>query len=243
MAQVTIGILGGQTVVVVGASSGIGLAAARAAAGAGARTVLIARSKDKLEAAARSVGGAAEAAVADIRDPAALGAAIAGAGRIDHLVVTAVTNELYGMGVIGGLTDDKLERTLDKLRGAFYAVRAAAPALAERGSIALISGASGLRGIATMSILGAVNAAVTAFARGLAVELAPVRVNSVTPGVVDTPLHDDAERARLSAWAEGDLPARRFGRPEDIAGALLFLMTNPYVTGHDLVIDGGLTAR
>jgi NAD(P)-dependent dehydrogenase (short-subunit alcohol dehydrogenase family) len=231
----------GQTVVIVGGSSGIGLATARAAAGRGAKVVLIARSRDRLEAAARTVAGDVAVAAADMLDPRALAGAIGGAGAIDHLVLTAVADEVQRIGPIAGLTDDQLERSIDKLRGFFFAARAAAPAMRERGSIAIISGASGPKPIRGMSVLGAINAAVTSFARTLALELAPVRVNAITPGVVDTPLHSDASRAALRRWAESaDLPARHFGQPEDIAQAILFLMTNPYVTGHDLVIDGGL---
>jgi NAD(P)-dependent dehydrogenase (short-subunit alcohol dehydrogenase family) len=236
--------LANQTIVIIGASSGIGLATARAAVSQGARVVLVARNADKLEAAARDLGGQTVVATADMASSSAIRGAIDKAGTIDHLVVSAVTNELQGLAPLGKLEDENLERALDKLRGCFYAVRAAAPALRERGSITLVSGASAIRGMASMSILGAVNAAVTSFARGLAIELSPVRVNSVTPGVVDTPLHDAAASAKLRAFAESaQLPARRFGKPEDIADAIVFLMTNAYMTGHDLTIDGGLTAH
>jgi NAD(P)-dependent dehydrogenase (short-subunit alcohol dehydrogenase family) len=236
--------LAGQTVVIVGGSSGIGLAAARAAARRGAHLVLIGRSRERLEAAARTVDGDVAVAAADMLDARALAGAIGSAGAIDHLVLTAVADEVRRIGLIAELTDDQMERSIDKLRGFFFAARAAAPAMRARGSITMLSGASGPKPTRGMSVLGAINAAVTSFARTLALELAPVRVNAITPGVVDTPLHDDASRAQLRRWAESaDLPARHFGQPEDIAQAILFLMTNPYVTGHDLVIDGGFTIR
>jgi NAD(P)-dependent dehydrogenase (short-subunit alcohol dehydrogenase family) len=80
------------------------------------------------------------------------------------------------------------------------------------------------------------------FARASALELAPIRVNVVTPGVVDTAIWDGRQRDQIKAWAESaDLPAQRFGQPDDIAEAIVFLMNNPYMTGHNLVIDGGLT--
>jgi NAD(P)-dependent dehydrogenase (short-subunit alcohol dehydrogenase family) len=73
--------------------------------------------------------------------------------------------------------------------------------------------------------------------------LAPIRVNSLTPGVVDTQVWNPESRTKIKAWAESpQLPAQRFGQPDDIAEAMLFLMTNPYVTGHNLVVDGGLVA-
>lgn len=231
-----------QTVVIVGASSGIGLATAKAAALRGAKIVMIGRSREKLEAAAQTVRGNVVLAAANMLDAEGLGAAIGSAGAIDHLVLTAVADEIQRIGPLGQLSDEQMERSIDKLRGFFFAARAAARTMRERGSITMTSGASGLKPIRGMAVLGAVNAAVTNFAQTLALELAPVRVNAVTPGVVDTPIHDTEARERLRRWAEADLPAHRFGQPEDIAHAILFLMTNPYVTGHDLVVDGGFVS-
>jgi len=229
-----------HTVVIVGASSGIGLATARHAAEAGAKVVMISRSRDKLEAAARTVRGAV-VAPADMLKPDELAAAIRQAGTIDHLVLTAVADETARIHPLVELRDEDFERSMDKLRGFFFAARAAVPAMRERGSITITSGASGLKATRGMSILGAVAAAVTTFAHVLALEIAPIRVNAITPGVVDTPIHHGEAGERVRKWAESELPARRFGQPEDIARAILFLMTNPYMTGHDLVIDGGLT--
>jgi NAD(P)-dependent dehydrogenase (short-subunit alcohol dehydrogenase family) len=232
-----------QTVVIVGGSSGIGLATAQAAAAQGARIVLVSRSKEKLDAAAKSIAGDVVTAIADMVNPAAITGAIRSAGVIDHLVLTAVADEYRHMAFLAQLTDAQMERSLDKLRGFFFAARAAAPLMRERGSITMLSGASGLKPSRNFTILGAVNAAVTTMARALAIELAPVRVNAVTPGPVDTPLHDDAAREGIRKWAESEaLPARYFAKPEDIANAILFLMANPNMTGQDLIIDGGLTA-
>ncbi|HWL85373.1 MAG TPA: SDR family oxidoreductase [Polyangiaceae bacterium] len=230
-----------HTVVIVGASSGIGLATARQAAAAGAKVVMISRSREKLEAAARTVEGNVVVAPADMLNVEELGGAIRSAGAIDHLVLTAVADEIPRIHPLVELSDEQMERSMDKLRGFFFAARAAVPAMRERGSITITSGASGLKATRGMSVLGAVAAAVTTFAHVLALELAPLRVNAITPGVVDTPIHQGEARERVRKWAESDLPARRFGEPEDIAQAILFLMTNPYMTGHDLVIDGGLT--
>jgi len=237
--------LADQTVVIVGGSSGVGLAIARLAAESDAKNVvLIGRSREKLEAAVADIGrGNVRAAPADMVDSTALTAAIRSAGTIDHLVLTAVADEKKRIDAISSLTNEQMEGAIDKLRGFFFAARAAAPIMRERGSMIFTSGASALKPAAKMSILAAVNASVVTLAHALAIELAPVRVNALTPGLVDTPIHQGEERESIRRWAESDLPARRFGQPADLAGAALFLMTNPYITGHDLVVDGGFVAR
>ena len=91
-----------------------------------------------------------------------------------------------------------------------------------------------------VNVLSAANASIAAFGRALALELAPIRVNIVMPGPVDTPLHGD-RRTTVKTWTES-LPAEHFGQPEDIAEVILLLMTNPYITAQTLVVDGGYTA-
>jgi NAD(P)-dependent dehydrogenase (short-subunit alcohol dehydrogenase family) len=231
-----------QTVVVVGASSGIGLATARAAAQEGAETILLSRSQAKLEVAARSVPGTARAIAMDMLDPAAVDRALASIGGIDHLVLTAVGDEYALFGRLAELTSEQLERSFDKLRGFVNVTRAAAPLMRERGSFTLLSGAGAVRPPLATSFAAAANGAIVSFGKALALELAPLRVNIVMPGVVDTPRHGTRREAIRSRAESPELPARRFGQPEDIAHAIVFLMTNPYVTGHTLVVDGGFLA-
>jgi NAD(P)-dependent dehydrogenase (short-subunit alcohol dehydrogenase family) len=232
--------LADQTVAIVGASSGIGLATAKAAALQGARVCMLSQGQAKLEEAAKAVQGSARAMSMNMLDSAAVDRTIASIGRIDHLVLTAVPNEYAFMGRLVDLTTEQVERSLDKLRGFVNVTRAAAPRMRERGSITLLSGAGAVRPPSGTSLPAAMNGSIVSFGKALAVELAPVRVNVVMPGVVDTPLHGE-RRETLKAWAESSgLLARHFGQPEDIAGAILFLLTNPYVTGHTLVIDGGV---
>jgi NAD(P)-dependent dehydrogenase (short-subunit alcohol dehydrogenase family) len=190
------------------------------------------------------VTGSVETRTVDMLDEAAVTSSFGSIGRVDHLVLTAVSDENKRRAPIAELTTEQMERALDKLRGFFFVTRAATPHLAPRGSITVTSGASALKPPRQgMSILAAVNAAVATFARALALELAPIRVNALTPGVVDTPVWDGARRAGIKQWAESsELPAQRFGLPEDLADAILFVITNPYVTGHNLVVDGGLSA-
>lgn len=176
-----------QVVVVVGGSSGIGRSIGRLAAENGARVILMSRTLSKLEAAVASIEGDVQPVALDMLDPETVARTFEQIEKIDHLAVTAVADENKRRGQLAELTNDQMERSFDKLRGFFHVVRAATPRMASRGSIILTSGGSALKPPREgMSVLAAVNAAVTTFARALALELAPIRVNSITPGVVDT---------------------------------------------------------
>jgi NAD(P)-dependent dehydrogenase (short-subunit alcohol dehydrogenase family) len=230
-----------RRVVVVGASSGIGLAVAVAAAQEGAEVVMASRTRDKLERAASAVPGA-RAVPLDMLDPASIARAMDSIVSLDHLVLTAVGDEYAVMGRLADVSDAQVERSFDKVRGYVNVVRAALPRLREGGTITLVSGAGALKAPVGTSLAAAANAAIASLGRALAVEVAPLRVNVVMPGPVDTPLHGD-RRSTLEEWARSPaLPARRFGQPEDIAHAILFLIANPYVTAHTLVVDGGYVA-
>jgi NAD(P)-dependent dehydrogenase (short-subunit alcohol dehydrogenase family) len=114
--------------------------------------------------------------------------------------------------------------------------------MSRHGSITFCSGTSALRPIAGGSVGSASCGAVEALARSLAVELGPIRVNTIVPGLVDTPLIDKLfgdRRQTLIASAAAQLPVKRVGRPQDIADGVLFLMKNGFVTGITLTIDGG----
>jgi NAD(P)-dependent dehydrogenase (short-subunit alcohol dehydrogenase family) len=236
--------LEGKQVVIVGASSGIGLATAQAAVAEGAHVMMLSRSEEKLRDAAAQIKGIVQTHAMNMLDAQSVAEAMHGIGRIDHLVITAVADENKRRGKLTELSPDQLERSLDKLRGFFLVTREAAQRMSPRGSITLTSGASALKPPQSgMSVLAAVNASIIAFGHALALELAPVRVNVITPGVVDTPVWRPEDRERIKAWAQSaQLPAQRFAPPSDIAHAMLFLMTNSYMTGQNLVVDGGLVA-
>ena len=126
--------------------------------------------------------------------------------------------------------------------GALYAAKYAAPKIRPGGSITFMSGTASRRPLPGASVATASCGAVDAFARGLALDLAPIRVNTIQPGYVDTPLFDGifgAQRDEILAAAGAKLPVGRIGRPDEIAQAVLFLMKNGYVTGINLVVDGG----
>ena len=232
-----------QTVAVVGASSGIGLAVARWAAARDAAVVMLSRSRERLERAAESVpGSSVRALVMDMLKREVVDSVIGSLGTIDHLVLTAVADELSSRAPVRELTNDQLERSFDKLRGFVNVIRAAVPRLAPRGSITLVTGASAVKPPREgFSVLAAASGALVSFGKALALELSPIRVNVLMSGVVDTAIHA-ARREQMKEWAEKELLVRRFGAPEDIAQAIGLLLTNPYVTASTLTVDGGFTA-
>ncbi len=227
----------GQNIVIIGGSSGIGFATAAQAKEAGANLFLMSRNSQRLREAAAAIGGAAQI-VADISTPQP--AMFAGIDRIDHLLITAGTVRLQPLKESSEM--DLTEVMSERLIGPLLAVKAALPLLHEGSSITLTSAPLASRPLGTGAIMAAAVAAVESTVRALAIELSPIRVNAVAPGMVDTPLLDglmgDAKRQVLEQTAS-TLPTRNIGRPEDIAQAILFLMANRFVTGEVLHIDGG----
>lgn len=230
--------LTGQRVLVLGGSSGIGLAAAARAAEAGAEVTIASRSKAKLDAALAGLGPKARAAVLDTGDEAAVEAFFAEGTPWDHIVVSAAQTP---SGPVRSLGLANARSAMEsKFWGAYRVARAAR--IREGGSLTLISGFLSVRPSASSVLQGAINAALEALARGLALELAPVRVNAVSPGLIDTPLWSRLpgdKRDAMFARAAETLPARRMGQPEDIANAVLFLITTPFATGSTVRVDGG----
>ncbi|MBN9530596.1 MAG: SDR family oxidoreductase [Alphaproteobacteria bacterium] len=233
--------LQGRRVIVVGAGSGMGKATAGLAAQAGARVHLVSRSPAALEEAAGRIGGSATWAVADMARPGAMVQATAVMDQVDHMLISAVSGELERKVDIGSATEDQLERSFDRLRGYVRTVQAVLPKMPSDGSITLWCGASAIRPPRRgFALLAAENASVGGFARALALELAPIRVNTLMAGVIDTAIHVH-HREEVRNWAERALPVARFGQAEDIAHAALFLMTNPYLTGQVVTVDGGFS--
>jgi NAD(P)-dependent dehydrogenase (short-subunit alcohol dehydrogenase family) len=230
--------LASKTVLIVGGSSGIGAATAKAFAGLGAEVTIASRSRAKLDAVAADSRGAIRAAVLDITDDSAVEAFFAGAGRFDHVVISAA--QTSGGPVRQLALADAYAAMNSKFWGAYRVARAAN--IAEGGSLTLVSGFLSVRPSKTSVLQGAINAALEALSRGLALELSPVRVNTVSPGLIATPLWSKlSEEARQSMYegAAARLPARRVGQPEDVANAIVYLATTPYATGSTVLVDGG----
>jgi NAD(P)-dependent dehydrogenase (short-subunit alcohol dehydrogenase family) len=225
---------------VIGGSSGIGLATARQAAEAGADVTIASRSKAKLDAALTEIGGAARAVVLDTGDEAAVERFFAEETPWDHVVVSAAQTPSGPVRSLG-LADAKAAME-SKFWGAYRVARAAG--IKEGGSLTLVSGFLSVRPSASSVLQGAINAALESLARGLALEFAPVRVNAVSPGLIATPLWSrmpEDKREAMFAGAAQRLPARRIGQPEDIANAVMFLATTPFATGSTVFVDGGGT--
>ena len=237
--------LEGRRVVVIGGSKGMGRAIAGTAAQAGASVVVAARGRAGLEEAARSIGAAASVAPLDILDEAAVAGFFEALGPFDHLAITAHYSSagVSAVGPVGDLAPANGKKFMDgKFWGPFVAVQNAAGRIAQDGSIILFSGVASQVTLGGHGVVAAVNGAVEAFGRQMARELAPVRVNVLSPGLVDTPTYDamPAERRRSMFEARAAAqPVGRTGLPGDIANAALFLMTNSYITGQTVVVDGG----
>lgn len=236
--------LTGKTVVVVGGTSGIGLAVAAAAAAVNAEVRIGGGRAERAAAAALRIGAGVVGAAVDLRRARSIAGFFADIARIDHLVITAQSPLAVSTLKPISAFDAAAARDVFevKLFGMLAAVKAALPLLARDGSITLLSGAASRRTIAGHAVLGAVNGAVEAAGRQLARELAPIRVNVVSPGLTRTEAYDAmpaADREAMFAARAKALPVGRVGRPEDIALAVLHLMRNSYVTGTVNDVDGG----
>ncbi|POM14275.1 short chain dehydrogenase [Burkholderia cepacia] len=227
-----------QRVLVVGGSSGIGEATARAFAEAGATVTIASRDAAKLAASKDRIGYGVSTGVMDITDDASVRAFLDSAGEFDHVVVSAAQT---ATGPVRGLALDDAYAAMDsKFWGAYRIARAVR--IRQGGSLTFVSGFLSVRPSKNSVLQGAINAALESLARGLALELAPVRVNTVSPGLIATPLWSkiDAEaRDRMYEGAAARLPAGRVGQPEDVANAVLYLASTPYATGSTVLVDGG----
>ncbi len=232
--------LSGQRVVVVGGSSGIGLATAQAAASAGADVVVVARGTDALTRVEATVPGVATAA-ADVLDEDALRKVAAAYERVDHVYVSAGSTRL------GSILDDspvatQLAALRVRLDGAAQVIRAFHPVLRSDGSVTLTGGVSTDRPVRGAWVSGVGTAAAEQLARVMAVELAPLRFNAVSPGWTDTPMWDAVlgdEKSGVLTEAAAGLLTGRLVTADEVAAAVLFLMTSPSVTGEIVHIDGG----
>jgi len=233
--------LDGKRVVVVGGTSGMGLGAVKAALDAGAE--VFAAGRRPVAARELTSGGRLHDLTVDITDEASVRSAFDLIGDLDHLFVTATPSG----GAKAFLEQDvaDAQRIMNgKFFGSFACARHAAPRMRAGGSITFLTGGVVVRPRAGLAIMTATFAAVEALSRALALELGPLRVNTIRPGVVDSAMWDfldDAARDRFRRMVAETMPVRRLGRIEDIGDAAVFLMTNPYVTGAILEVSGGET--
>jgi NAD(P)-dependent dehydrogenase (short-subunit alcohol dehydrogenase family) len=222
-----------KTVVVVGRGSGIARAVSSLAQSEGA-------GRDQAKLASAYSGSDITAEVVDLTDDESIAALADRVGAVDHVVSTASGR---ARGKLADLQRDNLQLSFDtKVIGPTMLAKYFAPRINPGGSLVLFSGVHAFKLAVGYLGVGITNGAVDFLTRWLAVELAPVRVNAISPGVIDTgawdALGDDGKRDYFRHIAAGN-PAGRIGTPHDIAGAVLFAMTNTFLTGMTLKIDGG----
>jgi NAD(P)-dependent dehydrogenase (short-subunit alcohol dehydrogenase family) len=228
--------LAGQKVVVVGGSSGIGFSTAEFAKREGAEVIVASRNVERLDAAAAKLN--AVAIPVDVTSDDSVAGLFAKSGVVDHVVVTAAQLRTGPFKVVA--MEDVRATMESKFWGAWRVARSAE--IAPGGSLTLVSGFLSIRPRPNSAIVGAVNGAIESLARGLALDLAPVRVNAVSPGIIDTPIRAAMpEQARLDmlAKAAASLPVGRVGLGEDVARQIVAFMLNGFATGSIVYIDGG----
>ena len=230
-----------QRAVIVGGTSGIGLATVRAALDAGAEVVIASSRRSSVDAALAELPTGASGGTLDVLDPAAVSTFFDEIGAFDHLVYTA--GEPLSLMPLDELDLDRA-RGFFQVRyfGALNVVGAAARHLRPGGSITLTSGSARTRPGAGWAVASSVCGAVTSLAGALAVELAPLRVNVVEPGIVRSPLWGgmslEDQRAMYEQQAR-DVPVGRVGEVDDVARAFLYSMTQTFMTGSSIPVDGG----
>ncbi len=230
-----------KRVVILGGSSGIGLAVAEQAASQGAKLVIASSNVERVQKAIESLGGNAQGHTLDLSDEQAVETLFAKLGAFDHLVFTAGDSlHLHNLAT----TDLKQARRAFELRywAALAAVKYGSKNIRKGGSVVLTTGVAGQRPQKGWVVAASVCGTIDALTRALAVELAPIRVNAVSPGVVRTNLWQSmsaAEREQMYESVGKSLPVGRVGEPHDIAQAYVFLMQEGFGTGQILVVDGG----
>lgn len=235
------GFLTNKRVIVLGGSAGIGLATAQAAAAEGAQVLIASSSQARLDAALQTLPASAQGYAADLTDEAQLQGFFAQCGEFDHLVFTA--GDALHLAELAATELAAVRRAFElRYFGALAAVKYAQPLLRPGGSVVLTTGIASLRPGKGWAIGASICGAMDALTRALAVELAPIRVNAVSPGIVKTDLWasiPESERAAMYAHFAQQLPVGRVGEATDIAQTYLYLLRQSFGTGQIIVVDGG----
>jgi NAD(P)-dependent dehydrogenase (short-subunit alcohol dehydrogenase family) len=239
--------LQGKTMVVVGGGSGIGRRIAVDAAAAGARVVVAARNPERLDTTIRTwsgglgavASGGIEVARVDLGDEKSIVALAESVGTVDYLVNVANSS---ANGPLTELEREAVVGAFDaKVIGAILLAKHFGPRFAEGGAMLLFSGIVGWRPSPGKTVTAATNGAVSFLASALATELAPIRVNAISPGIIDSGAWDGLGEGKQKLFdaTAAKVPARRVGQLADISSAALLALTNPFITGETLHVDGG----
>ena len=228
--------------VVIGGSSGIGLATAAALIGRGYAVTITGRSEDKLRQAAKRLDDAVGTAAFDGGKPDAVRGFFEQLGGFDHLVLCLSGGK--GLGPFATLDLAEVRAGVDeKVWPQLSCAQAALPTISSTGSITFVSSVSAQSVTPGIAGIAAINGMLVTITPVLAAELKPLRVNAVAPGVIDTPwwhfLPEDQRQAVFSEYG-AKTPVGRIGRPEEVAEGIASLVTNGFITGQVLTVDGGL---
>jgi NAD(P)-dependent dehydrogenase (short-subunit alcohol dehydrogenase family) len=229
-------------IVIVGGSSGIGMASARRFLAAGHHVTIAGRDEAKLAKAKTALGKDVHITAFDAADTAAIRKAFTAIGKFDHLVLTLGSNK--GLGPFTSIDPEEVKAGFaEKAFTHFACAQAALPHLSQQGSITFVSAVTAHAAMPGTAGIGAVNAAIASLVPTLAMELQPLRVNAVSPGVIDSPWWDflpPEQKAGAFAEYAGKSLAGRVGKPDDIAQVIESLVSNSFLTGQTIVCDGGL---
>jgi NAD(P)-dependent dehydrogenase (short-subunit alcohol dehydrogenase family) len=232
-----------KRIVILGGTSGIGFAVAEASLLQGAAVVVVSRNRSKVDSALALLDDKkVEGRVADLSDECAVESLFRKLGAFDHLVFTAGDSILEGPINATSFADAKKFFGV-RFWGAVLAIRYASASIRSEGSVVLTSSTLPKRPMPGLAIGASISAATEALAAALAVELAPIRVNVVAPGIIRTELWNrlpEEQRENYFAVRGKALPLGRVGKPSDVAEAYLSFMRSPFTTGQTLVVDGGM---
>jgi NAD(P)-dependent dehydrogenase (short-subunit alcohol dehydrogenase family) len=225
--------------VIIGGSSGMGLATAQKLYSLGHEIVIASRSKEKLEKAAKLIGKV-KSAILDVTKEKELAQFFESIGAFDHLV-TSAANFITGPFLKLPVSDAK--NFFDsKFWGQYLAAKISAPFIRKGGSITFFCGIANEKPVMNLSTASAINGAIEGLTRALSLELSPIRVNAISPGTIKTPVWDGVpEKERLKEFNDlaEKLPAKRVGESEDIAEAVRYFIECKYATGSIVYVDGG----
>jgi len=236
--------LTGKKIIIIGGSSGIGLSIAKACLSQGAQLVIASRNLDKLNNSKKDLNPETEIHSLDISQPDQIQNFFQKVGKFDHLITPAAT---VSWGTFGAMNKREEQASFqNKFWGQYYAAKFGFPYLNTGGSIVFFAGCWSQRPIAGAAIPSSINGAIESLGRSLAVELAPLRVNVISPGIIDTPvfsgLSEQDRKAFFDKTAKGT-PIKKIGNPQEVAMAAIYLMTNTFTTGSTIFVDGGETLR
>ncbi|AWS47961.1 SDR family oxidoreductase [Streptosporangium sp. 'caverna'] len=234
--------MNGKRVVIIGGTSGLGFATAKAVAAEGASVVVASRSRGGVDRAVSTLPAGTEGHVVDITDGDGVRSFFDRLGAFDHLVYTA--GEPLMNGTLAETDIEDVRRFFDiRYFGALTAVKYGAPHIRLGGSVVLTSGTASTRPLRGTTAVSSVLSAIEGLTRALSVELAPIRVNAVVPGIIRTEmwggLPETDREAMYGALADTLLVGRRVGEPGDVAETYVYLMRNRHSTGSTITVDGG----